>query len=79
MTEIPTWDYHIHTKYLKCANETMEVSAIAKKCQELGVTSLGITDHWRGLEQRDLHMRIKNDLEAVTPKLDIYFFVMRAR
>ncbi len=28
MTDIPQCDFHIHTKYLGCANGTMEVSSI---------------------------------------------------
>jgi len=73
MTEIPRYDFHIHTKHLKCANETMEIAAIVETCQALGLTAIGISDHWRGLEQRDLHMLIKKDLEGLTPNIDIYF------
>ena len=31
------FDLHIHTKYLGCANETMEVEAIVRECEHLGV------------------------------------------
>ena len=38
-------DFHIHTKYLGCANETMELDAIARRCREVGAECIGITDH----------------------------------
>lgn len=75
MTEIPKCDFHVHTKYLRCANETMEVPAIVQECQRLGVTTLGITDHLNSLDKLDLHLLIKRDIEALMPELDVYFGV----
>ena len=47
----PRYDLHIHTKYLGCANETMEVPDIIEECHRLGVTTVGITDHLNTLDQ----------------------------
>jgi len=51
----PKYDFHIHTKYLGCANATMEIPAIVKECERLGVVSLGITDHLDSFEQKTKH------------------------
>ncbi len=37
MTDIPRYDFHIHTKYLGCAYETMDIPSIVKECVRLGV------------------------------------------
>ncbi|MHC4916890.1 MAG: PHP domain-containing protein [Planctomycetota bacterium] len=68
-------DFHIHTKYLGCANETMEIPAIVAECRRLGVTRLGITDHLNTLEKLDLHLRIREDLASVETPIDLYFGV----
>ncbi len=72
---IPCCDYHIHTKYLGCANGTMEVSAIVKECKRLGVTSLGITDHLHTLDRINLHVPIKNDIEELDTDIPVFFGV----
>ena len=74
-TNIPRYDFHIHTKYLGCGNATMEVSAIAKECERLGVTKLGITDHLNSLDKLPLHIPIKQDIERLDTPLDVYFGV----
>ncbi|MFC1525963.1 PHP domain-containing protein [Candidatus Latescibacterota bacterium] len=71
----PRYDFHIHTKYLKCANETMEVDAIVRECERLGVTSLAITDHLNTLDKAPLHAHIRRDLEQIESQVDIYFGV----
>lgn len=72
----PTCDYHVHTKYLGCANGTMEVAAIVAECVRLGVTSLGITDHLNTLDQVDRHIPILRDIQQLeAPGIDIYFGV----
>ncbi len=68
-------DNHIHTKYLRCANGTMEVPAIAAECRRLGVASLGITDHLNTLDKLPLHAFIKRDIEALETDLPVYFGV----
>ena len=75
MTHSYPCDYHIHTKYLKCANETMEIAAIVQRCTELGVTSLGIADHLNSLDQLELHLPIIQDIKAVPSELDVYLGV----
>ena len=65
MTDLPRHDSHIHTKYLGCANGTMEVPAIVQECERLGVTSLGITDHLNSTNKLALHVPIKKDIEAL--------------
>ena len=72
---IPKIDYHIHTHYLKCANETMVVADIVRKCEELGVESLAITDHLNALDRLPGHVSIREDLGKVKSKLDIHFGV----
>ena len=75
MTEIPRCDFHIHTKYLGCANGTMEVAAIVRECERLGVASLGITDHLNSLDRLGLHVPIRKDIEALDPEIAVYFGV----
>ena len=71
----PHYDFHIHTEYLKCANETMTVPALLLECERVGVTCLGIADHLNTLDKLPLHELIRRDLlEAETP-LDVYFGV----
>jgi len=71
----PRSDLHTHTKYLGCANETMEVQAIVKECERLGVTCLGITDHLNTLDRLDDHVPIRADLEKLETEMEVYFGV----
>lgn len=71
----PKYDFHIHTKYLGCANATMEVPAIIKECERLGVTALGITDHLNHFDQLDLHIPIKEDISKLDTQIKVYFGV----
>jgi len=71
----PRFDYHIHTKYLGCANETMEVPDIIAECKRLGVSSLAITDHLNRPEQLERHVLIRRDLEKLETDLEVYFGV----
>jgi histidinol phosphatase-like PHP family hydrolase len=75
MVGIPHCDFHVHTKYLGCANETMEVAAIVKECERLGVRSLGITDHLNTLDQLDRHGPIKEDIKRANTEIAVYFGV----
>ena len=72
---MPRCDFHIHTKYLGCANETMEIPAIVQECQRLGVTQLGITDHLNSLDKLGRHELIRKDIESLAPEMDVYFGV----
>ena len=72
----PQVDFHMHTKYLKCANNTMEIPAIVQECKLLGVKTFGITDHLNTLDKVDLHTLILRDLQALDePDIDIFFGV----
>ncbi len=75
MNEAPRWDFHIHTKYLGCADATMEVAAIVRECARIGVTKLGITDHLNALDKLPLHGPIRKDIETLDTALDIFFGV----
>ncbi len=73
--QAPRYDFHIHTKYLGCANETMEVEAIVRTCESLGVTKLGITDHLNTLDKLRLHRPIREDILTLAASVEIYFGV----
>ncbi len=73
--ESARYDFHIHTKYLKCANETMEILAIVAKCKRLGMTALAITDHMKDMETLTLHSDILRDIEQIDTEIDVYFGV----
>ena len=68
-------DYHIHTKYLKCADETMTVPAIVRRCEELGLTSIGIADHLNFRENYYQFAYIKQDVVALDTDLEVFFGV----
>ncbi len=69
------FDFHIHTTYLRCANETMTIPAILAEGARLGVTRLGVTDHLNTLDKMPLHALIRRDLEATEPPMDVYLGV----
>ncbi len=71
----PAFDFHTHTHYLKCANETMTVPAMLTEAGKLGVTALGITDHLNTLDKLPLHAKIRADLEEATSPVDVHFGV----
>ena len=75
MSDIPRCDFHIHTKYLGCANDTMGVESILKECRRLGATQVGITDHLDSLDKLHLHLPIRRDIESLNPDVDVYFGV----
>jgi histidinol phosphatase-like PHP family hydrolase len=68
-------DYHIHTLYLKCANETMTVPALVAKAEELGLKSIAVTDHLNAPQFLDEHRKIKSDLAEIESDLEIIFGV----
>ncbi len=71
----PKYDFHIHTKYLGCANATMEVPDIAKECARLGVQYMGISDHLNSLDKLELHLPIRRDIENLQTTVQVYFGV----
>lgn len=68
-------DYHIHTYYQRCGNETMTVANIIRKAEELGLTSIAITDHLNRPEQLEAFRYIKEDIQAIDTSVDVYFGV----
>ena len=67
-------DYHIHTHYVGCANETMRIPAIIERCKALGRTSIAITDHRDDDDRRDKNQLIKQELERTdTGGLEVFF------
>jgi histidinol phosphatase-like PHP family hydrolase len=69
------YDFHIHTTYLKCANETMTVPALVRRCEELGLEAIAITDHLNAPEFLPKHDLIKQDLAEIQTGMKIYFGV----
>ncbi len=71
----PRYDFHIHTEYLKCADETMKIKDIVKSCEALGITKLAITDHLNNFEKADKHFQIAEDIAKLETNIDVYFGV----
>lgn len=67
------YDFHIHTTYLKCANETMTVPAILRRCEELGLQTIAITDHLNSPQFLPQHELIKRDLAETETSLEVFF------
>ena len=68
-------DYHIHTKYLGCANETMLVPDILRQCEALGVESVAFTDHLNTVDRLRDHEPIRRDIGQLAPSIPVYFGV----
>ena len=71
-------DFHIHTHYLRCANETMAVPAIVERLRERGVRKFGIADHLNTRDKLPEHYKIRADLEALPVgkgDMEVYFGV----
>ena len=73
--DIPRYDFHIHTKYLKCADETMGIKEIVETCEALGITKLAITDHLDDFESAEKHLLIAEDIKSLETDVDVYFGV----
>ena len=69
----PKYDFHIHTCHVGCANATMEIPAIVKRCEQMGLTAIAITDHADRPDQLHAHQRIKSELENIDTNIDLYF------
>jgi histidinol phosphatase-like PHP family hydrolase len=65
----------MHTKYLKCANGTMELPAMVAECKRLGVQVMGVTDHLNALEFLPRHRPIRDDILALATDIAVYFGV----
>jgi histidinol phosphatase-like PHP family hydrolase len=71
----PRYDLHIHTKYLGCGNQTMEVDAIVRTCETLGASRLAITDHLNTPDQIELHRPILEDIRRLRTTIPVHFGV----
>jgi histidinol phosphatase-like PHP family hydrolase len=67
------YDFHIHTTYLKCADETMTVPALLQRCESLGLQTIAITDHLNAPQFLPQHELIKRDLAATETPLEVFF------
>jgi histidinol phosphatase-like PHP family hydrolase len=72
---VPKCDFHIHTKYLGCANETMEVQAILDEHARVGATAVALTDHLNSPDKLPLHAPIRADILRAETPVDVYFGV----
>jgi histidinol phosphatase-like PHP family hydrolase len=68
-------DYHIHTFYQRCGNETLTVENIVRRAEKLGLTSIAITDHLNRLDQLPLFPLIRQDIEKAETEVEIFFGV----
>jgi histidinol phosphatase-like PHP family hydrolase len=66
-------DYHIHTHYLGCGNATMQVEAIVRRAEELGLRSIAITDHLNTLDRLPDHQKIRDELVRLETGIEVYF------
>lgn len=66
-------DFHLHTRYIGCADETMEVVDILRICQDAGLEEIAITDHLNHLGQLDQHWQIKEALFRCDESITVYF------
>ena len=66
-------DYHIHTFYQKCGNETLTVPAIIERARAHYLTSIAITDHLNSFDMLENFRLIKLDIEQVETDLEVWF------
>jgi len=53
----------------------MEIPAIVKECEKLGVDSLAITDHLNTLDKLQFHRPILEDIKRLEAKIKVFFGV----
>ncbi|MBM4045835.1 MAG: PHP domain-containing protein, partial [Planctomycetes bacterium] len=68
-------DYHIHTHYMKCGVAAMTIEAVYRRCEEVGLRSIAITDHLNRREQAPTHLNIRKDMAATPTKMETFFGV----
>lgn len=71
----PHFDFHIHTHYLGCANETMTVPEIVAECERVGVEKLALTDHLNTPDKAELHRPILEDIRRLETDVEVYYGV----
>jgi HisJ family histidinol phosphate phosphatase len=73
--KLPPVDYHIHTVYCGHAEHDMTVANIVKKAEDIGLTSMAITDHVYLKEDLPHLDWIKKDLQNVRFNLELFLGV----
>ena len=68
-------DYHIHTFYQRCGNETLTVPNVIRKAEERKLSSIAITDHLNSLNQLERFPYIRQDIADVKTDVEVYFGV----
>ncbi len=66
-------DYHIHTFYQKCGNETLTVEKIIRRAEAMRFTSIAITDHLNHYSQLPNFRFIRHDIGQVGTQLEVWF------
>ena len=69
----PKYDFHIHTARVGCADATMEIPTIVKRCEQRTLTAIAITDHVDQPDGLQANLQIKRDLENIDTNIDLYF------
>jgi histidinol phosphatase-like PHP family hydrolase len=66
-------DYHIHTFYQKCGNQTLTVEAIIRRAEQIGLKSIAITDHLNSYSQLPNFRFIRRDIEQLATPIEVFF------
>ncbi len=68
-------DYHIHTYYQRCGNQTLTVDNIIRRAEQRGLKSIAITDHLNRSAQLPAFRQIKADIAAAQSSVEVFFGV----
>ncbi len=68
-------DYHIHTYYQRCGNQTLTVDNIIRRAEQRGLKSIAITDHLNRRAQLPAFRQIKADIAAAQSSVEVFFGV----
>lgn len=66
-------DYHIHTFYQRCGNETLTVENIIRRAEALYLSSIAITDHLNTVDMLPNFRLIKRDIETIETAVEVFF------
>jgi len=72
---IPGRDYHLHPYHVGCGAPAMTIPAIFRRAEQIGLTSIGVTDHFYGPEDFAAHEQIRRDIEATPTTVEVFFGV----
>lgn len=68
-------DYHIHTFYQKCGNDTLTIPKIVRRLEAMRFRSIAITDHLNRFDMLPNFRHIRRDMEQVETELEMWFGV----